>query len=574
MQNLKTESKELASVMWSIADKMRGVVRLQENAVMIPFIAFVAMLMKDEKESVTLEDALDGASLPSVVKEFLLHSFDENLIRIARIVSQKSSKETLREFVLYYDFSVGAGKWSGECGTPDCISKLALAILKIEPGERVADFGCGYGNFLVSAADVELSNAYYGIEINAAAACLAQIRMELIGADVDIEIADMLSSRFNQKFDKVFSNYPFGMRLQKVNGADAYYEEFAKGKTGFGRPASADWIFNKLICESLTPAGEAVAIMTNGASFNGGDKLARKYFLDKGMIRAVVALPDNLFRNTAIATTLIVFGRNEGSVRFVDASDLVVPGRRWDTIGNDEIELIVERLSEDGPSSRLVTKDEITAADYSLSPSRFLGRKIDMVNPTAISELANSIERGAGLLAKDLDAISTQEDTGISFLRISDICDGRLTSGLPNIKVLDDKLEKQCLKNGDLIISKNGSPFKVAVAEVPEGQTILANGNLYIVRLNTERVDPYYVAAFLSSEDGKEVLSRMAVGTVIPSLPIKNLKLVEIPLPLMEQQREVANEFLSHLDEIEVLKIRLEKARNAAAFSYDEVMNR
>ena len=240
----------------------------------------------------------------------------------------------------------------------------------------------------------------------------------------------------------------------------------------------------------------------------------------------------------------------------------------------DEIEEIVRRLSEDGDMSRLVTKEELAVAEYSLSASRYLGREIEMVNPTSIGELAESIERGAGLSAKDLDAISTDEDTGISYLRLSDISDGRLTSDLPRIQALDAKLEKQCLKNGDLIISKNGAPFKVAVAEVPEKQTILANGNLYIIRLDTERANPYYVAAFLASEDGKETMSRMVVGTTIPNLPLKNLKLIEIPLPQMDEQEKIADGYQARLDEIEVLKIKLEKARNGAASAYDEVMGR
>lgn len=204
------------------------------------------------------------------------------------------------------------------------------------------------------------------------------------------------------------------MRLQKSGGIGAYYKEFNKGDTGFGRPASADWVFNKLVCDGLDPDGKAVAIMTNGTAFNGGDKFARKHFLDSGMIEAVVALPSNLFRYTMIATTLVVFGNNDAPVSFVDASGLMVPGRRWDTMGDDEINESERCLSEDGDSSKLVAKKEVAAAGYNLSPSRYLGREVEMINPTPIGDLADSTERGAGLSAKDLDAISTDEDTGSS----------------------------------------------------------------------------------------------------------------------------------------------------------------
>ena len=110
------------------------------------------------------------------------------------------------------------------------------------------------------------------------------------------------------------------------------------------------------------------------------------------------------------------------------------------------------------------------------------------------------------------------------------------------------------------------------MADVPDGQTVLANGNLYIIRLDTSRVDPHFVAAFFASEDGKAALERMVVGTAIPNLPLRNLKEIEVPVPPMERQRDVSERYQACLDEIEVLKIRVEKARASAASAYEEEM--
>ena len=96
----------------------------------------------------------------------------------------------------------------------------------------------------------------------------------------------------------------------------------------------------------------------------------------------------------------------------------------------------------------------------------------------------------------------------------------------------------------------------------------MANGNLYIIRLKTDIVDPYFVAAFLSSEDGREVLERYVVGTTIPNLPLRNLKEIQIPVLPMERQKAIAARYQASLDEIEVLKIKLEKARIAASEAY------
>ena len=572
-ENRANEAK-LAGIVWRIADSTRGEIKQSERTVMMPLWAYVALLKKDAEEGASLEEVLDEARVKPNVRQYLLSAWDKRWIEPTRMLAHDIDADTLKEFILYYDFTADGEKWSGEFGTPSCVNKLALAILDVQQGEHVADLGCGYGNFLVELAEVCEDAALYGIDVNSAAACIAQIRMDLIGGNARIANDDMLSCDTDALFDKVFSNYPFGMRFTKMGRGGKYYDAYRTGETGFGRPSSADWMFNKVICDSLAPNGKAVAIMTNGAAFNGGDKQARKYYLDNGMIQAVMALPGNLFRYTAISTTLIVLGHNDGPVRFVDASDLTVPGRRWDTMGDDEIDEAVRRLSEDGDFSRLVDKGELAANEYSLFPSRYLGREIELVNPTPLGKLADDIERGAGLTAKDLDAITTDEDAGISYLRLSDITDGRIGSDLPHISTLDPKLEKQCLRTGDLVMSKNGAPFKIAVAEVPEGQTILTNGNLYILRLDQEHVSPYYVAAFLASEDGKELMSRMVVGTTIPNLPLKNLKDIEIPLPSLDEQQAIADAYNARLDEIEILKIKLDKARNGAASAYDEVMGR
>lgn len=142
------------------------------------------------------------------------------------------------------------------------------------------------------------------------------------------------------------------------------------------------------------------------------------------------------------------------------------------------------------------------------------------------------------------------------------------------MKSVGSSTERQWLRSGDLILSKNGAPFKVAVADIPDGRTVLASGNLYIIRLDTERVDPYFVAAFLASEGGKRSLECMSVGTTIPNLSLRNLKSVQVPVPDMETQRRVAERYRADLDQIAVLKIRLDSARAAISATYDEKMGR
>ena len=571
-------SPRIQNALWETTNLARGVpIANSETPDSICISAYLAFVMNEadcKNDKVALEKALRRRISNDWAVDYLVSVFEPDCLDIAAILKNLLSQEELRELVLHLNDEEPFNRSLNTHSTPDSIRNLAHAILGIRDGERVADLGCGRGDFLISAAESASGLHLFGIDTSIPCAVLTAIRFDLLDTDGVVELGDMLEAEIPSKFDKVFSNFPFGMRPTFMRGKGEYYESMRFGREGIGRPTSADWLFNKLAYDSLAEGGKAVTIMTNGAAFNGGDLQARRYFIKNGMVEAVVALPSNLFPGISMSTVLIVLGKNDGPIRMVDASDLSISGRRWDTLGKDEIAEILNRLANDGDSSRLVSAEELATTKFNLFPSRYLGRCIELENAAYLGDLALSIERGASITAHDLDMLTVDEDTGLSFLRLSDISDGCIGDDLPHLRELDPKTEKQWLRTGDLIVSKNGAPFKIAVAEVPEGKTILANGNLYIIRLDTERIDPYFVAAFLASDDGKELMERMVVGTTIPNLPLRNLKDIQLPVPDKNVQDAVARQYRARLDEIEVLKIKLEKARIGAASSYDEVVGR
>lgn len=458
---------------------------------------------------------------------------------------------------------------------PETLRRLVERLLRIKGGDYVADLHCGDGTFLMDTLGNCPSAKVYGSCSNATLACLAAVRMSTFDAESLIECRSSFQGEHQHHFDKVFDAPPLGVRpVWLAEDATPYLKSLLNGSDPMGRPSSADWLYCRQAFDSLREDGTAAVIVTNGATFNGGDIKTRRYFVENGMVQAAIALPERLSASTAIPLTLLVLGRNDGPIRLVDATDLATPGRRTNNLSDDAISEIEARLLQDGDSSCLVGRDELAVRDYSLYAPRYLVKAPELVNPTHLGDLVRSIERGANIRAADLDELVTPEDTGLYFLRISDIVDGSITEELPHLKSVDPSTKKQWLRNGDLILSKNGAPFKVAVAEVPDGRTILANGNLYIVRLDTERVDPYFVAAFLSSEDGKRSLEYMVVGTTIPNLPLRNLRNIQIPVLDKEVQSRVAARYRANLDQIAVLRIQLDSARVALTAAYDEEMGR
>lgn len=461
---------------------------------------------------------------------------------------------------------VPQGVFSGEAMTPEGVARLALAILGVRPGDKVVDYGSGQGNFLELAATQCPGSALVGVEINRRNLAMAKIRSKATGSQIIYACDDMF--RFYEErivhspVDKAFSNYPWGMRTVMLGRSSAFIEKVLKGQEHYGRPSSSDWVFNRLLVDSLKDGGTAVAVMSNGACFNGGDRPVREYFVKNGFIKAIVALPKGVFAPyTSVQTSLVVLcpGGSKG-VRFVDASDLGTSDRRSTSIDDETIEAILGRLAQDSERSDFKSLEEVAARDFDLSAVRYLEKEIEIPNGVALGSVAK-ITRGASVRAAELDALVCEEDTGINYLNLGNISDGGIDGELPNLSALDPKLEKCCIHDGDVLVSKNGAPFKVAVADVPEGRKVLANGNLYVLSVDREKIDPHYLAAFLASPTGKELLAREAVGTAIPSVPIRALSSISVPLEDERRQKAVANAYLAKTDEIKVLKLRLARAR-------------
>lgn len=309
-------------------------------------------------------------------------------------------------------------------------------------------------------------------------------------------------------------------------------------------------------------------IMTNGSTWNQSDSAIRSYFIENGLIECVIALPARLFAGTAIATSMIVFSRNNKGVRLVDASELFVEGRRVNELSYENISLIINATKNDSDISMYVSAEQLRDNDYVLSMNRYIVH--DVADGMAFGDVIKRITRGAQLNAKALDEITTTVPTDMQYLMLANIKNGLIDKELPYLKSIDKKNDKYCLSNHCLILSKNGYPYKIAVAEVKEGQRILGNGNLYIIELDEEKADPYYLAAFFGSEQGTAALRSITVGATIPNIGVEQLTKLVIPIPPIEKQKEIADKYKTVKDEITMLQLKLEKAKNRMAHIIEE----
>ena len=124
-----------------------------------------------------------------------------------------------------------------------------------------------------------------------------------------------------------------------------------------------------------------------------------------------------------------------------------------------------------------------------------------------------------------------------------------------------DKLKNSNVFKGDVIFTHAGSIGQCAVipAKSQHSRYILSQRQFYL-RCDTNQVLPEFVTYFFKSHQGQHLLLANASQTGVPSIarPSSYLKTIQIPVPPLAEQREIAN-ILGALDD----KIELNRRMNA-----------
>ena len=544
---------------WIINLKLREQDDVSESKII--GTAYLAYLAKKEV-IVTANELIDfvNQKLPESQKYFLKDRtsdyYWENVIQI----SKEFTSDALLAVVLWYSNN-NASRLDQDNETPLSIVKLAYNILNPKVN-TVADLCSGVGTFLTFAALQNDKCSLYGMDINTQSKAISEIRLSFFTNKVEIEQGSVLDISKDKKFDRIFCNYPWNIRTKYMSSNNRQITDINELIPETRKITTSDWYFILNVIEHLSDDGKAIVLTTNGTTWNGGmNKKIRERFIKMGFLEAVIALPQNMFSHTLVSSSMLVLSKNNfESIRFIDASEFATVRRRKNEFSDEAIQTIANMLKIDGKFSKQVSITEIANMDYAVNPSRYLQTEIKVKDGVPFGNIIKKITRGAQIRASVLDNMVSDTPTSYQYLMLSNIKDGMISDELPYLIGVDEKQEKYCLKNNSLVISKNGSPIKVAIASVEDGQHILANGNLYVIELDETKANPYYVKAYLESEEGTIALSRITVGSTLPNIPIDSLKKMLIPNPAIEQQNEIAEKYLMKIDEIKVLKYRLQKA--------------
>ena len=493
------------------------------------------------------------------IRYFVQDHLKDSVAKLLGIL-EKYSDDDLLSFIFYYPVFES---YRMVIPTPEGICQLAKQLLDIKDTDAVADFGAGTGRFILDVCKDYPKSLLFANELSTAYMVIIRIKCELLGANISLDQNDMFNYyKEKRSFDKIFCDHPFGMSMSNISYGNELRQKMLSEVLGNVKMLSGDWFYNYLLLNCLKHDGKAIAVMAAGSTWNKGDQDAREYFVKNGYIETIIALPPNLFETSGISFTLIVLSKGNNTIRMIDATKVFHKGRRVNTLTVEDVETILNAKDDYSEISKNIARKTIADNDYVLNPTRYLTEIKPVKNGVNFGDLIQEISRGAQLRATELDKLSTTKKTDCQYLMLANIKNGIISDELPYLKEIAKSDLKYCLKNEDIVLSKIGRPFKVAMAQVEVGRKILANGNLYIIEVNRDKVNPYYVLAYLNSDDGITAMSRLITGSTIPSISVTALKTLQIPMVSLEEQNKIAKKYLAKLDELALLKLKIERTED------------
>lgn len=299
----------------------------------------------------------DKKILYAVIQEYNKPEADLHPDKISNLEMGYIFEEIIRKF------SEASNESAGQHYTPREVIGLMVNLLTANdpdltsnPGavRTICDPACGTGGILsemmerVHELNASAEVVPFGIEINDQTFAICQSDMLIKGQDIsNIHNENTLTTDpfKNNKFDYIASNVPFGLPYKQY--LQAVKDEAAlgfEGRFGPGLPPTSDSQMQFLDAElsymkKPSEGGTRMAIIHNGSPLFTGDAGSgpseiRKYILENDLLEAIVALPNDIFYNTGIATYCWVLSnkkkgtKREGKVQLIDASQMFVKRRK------------------------------------------------------------------------------------------------------------------------------------------------------------------------------------------------------------------------------------------------------
>lgn len=548
------EGKE---VLWKLMENWRERLEKSEDAFYIFSRALYDEKLNNNKSIAILfnridskyQDFVEGVRdklSPMKIKSIILNFYDLNNIRSNNIIP---------------GFSI-----------PVEISELVYKLLDIKNGDKLFQPNSQAGEFLVDFLVTYPECSISAIEINTSYILASQLKLPIVDDQnrASIKQDDYLNTDLSTiEYNKVFSMPPMGMMYRN-------FEERVEDKdlinlykdNGFN---TKNELIDILKIISNPKFEKALFIVHSGILFNERDKKIRKYLIDNGYVESVIELAPRLFAGTSISTNILLISKNNKKVKMVDASNIYHSDRMVNRITTEDIGQILDAYKNESTISREVSLKELEDNNYSFIPRRYTNEEIDLKNYVYLKDVTE-IKRGyANIKKSDLNERLAKENTNIKILAAGDIDDNFNITDLTSLTDIEDKEMTYCVKDSDIIFSRGGN-YNSLLIRNSENYKILVNGTLYILTCDKEKIDPYYLQMYLTSDHCLSQIESLNTGKSIQFMSINQLGELKIPKVSKEKEKELSQKYKIILDKKEIIRIQKQKLEEDVSDLISEVL--
>lgn len=309
-------------------------------------------------------------------------------------------------------------------------------------------------------------------------------------------------------YDIVINIAPLGLRLKPiVPDPENYPPEFSRSTT------TTEVYEQHKMLQHLKKSGDGYLLTAKSFAFSGKNvfKFARSKLLQDENIQTIFRLPGGLLSSTMIESLLFHLSkRNNSEVQFVDANECFDKIKKMELgfsqLGSKEIFSAVQNGKVLEHRIKNVSTRALLDGESELDPTRFVDNS--EAGQTRRRLLANYSDYDEVLLGS--------ESVCKSINRYSMINDFNPEISVILPKVPTKKLKSTCQIND-------------------------IRPDNYVIELNTTKLTPGYLLHFLKSELGQLTLDLAARSAYIPTLSLKDVKELKIPLPRLEVQKNIEN---------------------------------
>ena len=431
------------------------------------------------------EEVLDNFKFRNVIEDLnknnLLYMVIERFSNVNLHPSELSNHEMGYVFEeLIRKFNEANNENPGEHFTPREIIRLMVDLMFVTEDEKlkqsniissIYDPCCGTGGMLTIAkerileknptADVHL----FGQELNQKTYAVTKSDMLMLNPDgVDaarIQQGSSLSKDAfpNEKFHYLIANPPYGKNWDMdKKDVTAEHAEGERGRFAPGLPRSSDgqMLFMLSLLSKMRPVskgGSRVAIVMNGSPLftgdaNGGESEIRRHIFENDLLETLVAVPEQIFYNTGIATYIWILtnrkaDHRKGKVQLIDASgeDFWKPMRK--SLGDKRREMDESHIAKVLETYHAYEDDTDVSKVY---PNSYFGyRKVTVDRPLQLN-VQTSVERMQRLEGEN-QFTKLDESEQLAYRNMLEALPNKLYMSRDEfLKDLDDKAKSRGLK--------------------------------------------------------------------------------------------------------------------------------